>query len=358
MHSSHNYESSKPSSTKTASASLSSNRPSSETNCIRTPKARAVALERCTVKSSRMRSKSHLSAVSRERARMSWQQPCYCVTCLNLPTPGRGALEMRCKPCSKWRRPNKPKARLLGVKGQPRKNMSSQPETRGRCRSIKDHPLEEEKPCPSKSASSIINGDMTLDMTPMSIAAAGMGMRRSTATAPTAVDDTTATRTEWRQNCRALESSAEQSAARQCQTHFNPRPALLNITTKRSQSCGWQTSDWHASWEVLEETIEPSSANYHSFSLIPLADGSRSSQPTRSIIGPIWSEYLKATLKGPTYDLAIHGTSASASKNQEKLSESTLDASRSSAPSFRTSLTMTSYWPFSQEPPAKTWCGS
>jgi hypothetical protein len=41
---------------------------------------------------------------------------------------------------------------------------------------------------------------MTLDMTSMSIAAAGMGMQRSEATAPTAVDDTIVTRTEWLQS--------------------------------------------------------------------------------------------------------------------------------------------------------------
>jgi len=75
--------------------------------------------------------------------------------------------------------------------------VSSQPETRERCQFIEDHPLEEGKPCPSKSTSSIINGDTTLDMTSTSIVAVGMGMQRSAATVPTAVDDTTATRTEW-----------------------------------------------------------------------------------------------------------------------------------------------------------------
>jgi len=163
---------------------------------------------------------------------MSWQQPCYCVTCLNLPTPRHGAFETKCRPCSKWRRPNKPKSRLLGVEGQQWRNVSNKPETRGRCRSIKDHPLEEEKPCPSKSASSIINGDSMLDMTSMSITTAHTGMQRSAAIAPTAADDTTATRTEWLQNRRALESSAVQSTALHCQTRFDPRPALLNITAK------------------------------------------------------------------------------------------------------------------------------
>ena len=91
---------------------------------------------------------------------------------------------------------------------------------------------------PSKSASSIINGDTTLDMTSMSIAAAGMGMQRSAATAPTAVDDTIATKTEWLQNHRALESSAEQSAARRCPVRSDPRPALPNTMVKPSPSCG------------------------------------------------------------------------------------------------------------------------
>ena len=236
--------------------------------------------------------------------------------------------------------------------------MSSQPETRGRCRFIKDHPLEEGKPRPSKSTSSIINGDTTLDTTSTSIAAAGMGMPRSAATLPTTVDDTTVMRTEWLQNHWVLESSAEQSTARCCPAHFDPRPASRNTTAKPSPSCGWQTFGWHASWEVPEETIEPSYANYHSFSPTPLTDGSRSSQPTKSTTGLIWSEYSKATLRGPTYDPAIHGTSASASKNQEKLSESTPDASRSSALSFRTSPTMMSFWPLSQAPPVKTWRGS
>ena len=274
---------------------------------------------------------------------MSWRQPCYCVICLSLLIPKRGAFETRCRLCSMWRWPNRPKARLLGVRGQLRRNVSSRPETRGRCQYIKDHHIKEGKPRPSKSTSLTINGDTMLDMTSTSIIAVGMGMQRCAATAPTAVDDTIATRTEWLQNRQDLESSAEQSTACRCPIRFDPRPASPNTTAKPSPSCGWQTSGWHASSEVLEEMIEPSSTNYRSSSLIPLADGSRSSQPTRSMTGPIWSAYSKATSKGPTYAPTIRGTSASASKNQEKLSESTLDASRSSAPSFRTSPTTTSF---------------
>ena len=251
-------------------------------NRIQTPEARAVALEKCTSKSLGRRSQSHLSTASLEQARTSWRQPCCCVTCLNPRTPKRGAFETRCRIYFKWRQLSKPRAQPLDVEGQSRRNTSSQPETKGRCRSIKDHPLEEEKRRPSKSTSSIINGDTSLDMTSTSIVAVDMGMQRSAATAPTAADDTIATKTGWPQNHQALESSVEQCAARHCQTRFDPRPALPNTTAKPSQSCGWQTSGLHASWEVLEETIEPSSTNYRSFSSTPLADGSRNSLPTRS----------------------------------------------------------------------------
>ena len=120
---------------------------------------------------------------------MSWRQPCYCLICLCLPISKRGAFETRCRLCSKWWRPNRPKAQLLDVGGQPQRNVSSRPEMRGRCRFIKEHPLEEGKPCPSKSTSSIINSDTTLDMTSTSIAAVGMGTQRNAATVPTAVDE-------------------------------------------------------------------------------------------------------------------------------------------------------------------------
>ena len=94
-------------------------------------------------------------------------------------------------------------------RGLPQRNMSSRPETRGKYRFIKGHPHEEGKPRPSKSTPSMISGNTTLDMTSTSIAAVGMGTQRSAATAPTAADVTTATRTEWLQSHRALESSAE-----------------------------------------------------------------------------------------------------------------------------------------------------
>ena len=79
---------------------------------------------------------------------------------------------------------------------------------------------------------------------------------------------------------------------------------------------------------------------------------------TRSTTGPIWSGCSKETSRGPTYDPATHGISASASRNQKNLSESTLDAFRSSALIFRTSPTTTSFWPLSQAPRARIWCGN
>jgi hypothetical protein len=121
-------------------------------------------------------------------------------------------------------------------RGLPQRNMSSRPETRGKYRFIKGHPLEEGKPRPSKSTPSMINGNTTLDMTSTSIAAVGMGTQRSAATAPTAADVTTTTRTEWLQSHRALESSAEQSAARRCPVRFDLRLASPNTMAKPSPS--------------------------------------------------------------------------------------------------------------------------
>jgi hypothetical protein len=92
---------------------------------------------------------------------------------------------------------------------QPQKDTSSQPETRGRRRCIRNHPLKKGKQYPSRSASSTIKGSTTLDRTSTSIAAADMGMQRNVATTLTAVGVTTATKTEWCRNRRALESSAE-----------------------------------------------------------------------------------------------------------------------------------------------------
>ena len=192
LRSSHNYGSSKPSSTKTASALLSSSRPSSETNRTRTPKARAVALERCTVKSSGTRSQSHLSAASHERARMSWQQPCYCVACLNLPTPRRGAFETRCRLCSKWRQFSGPRARPLDVEEQPRRSVMSRPRTKRRCRSISSRPLEERTQHSSSTTPSTISDDTTHDATSTRIVTVDVGTLKSAVTAPTAAGDTTA----------------------------------------------------------------------------------------------------------------------------------------------------------------------
>ena len=62
---------------------------------------------------------------------------------------------------------------------------------------------------------------------------------------------------------------------------------------------------------------------------------------------------FEGTSRGPTYGPATRGTSASARRCQEKLSESRLDASQSNAP---TSQTTTSSWPLSQTPPAEIWC--
>ena len=60
------------------------------------------------------------------------------------------------------------------------------------------------------------SGDTTHDTTSMSIDAVDMGMQRSMVTAPTAVDDTTATRTGWPRTAgpsRVQQSDPQHAAA-------------------------------------------------------------------------------------------------------------------------------------------------
>ena len=233
-HNLRSYGTSKQSLMKIASASPSSSGPSSRTNHTRVAEVRMDELEKCTDRLSEMGSQSNPSAVSLERARTSWQRPCYYVTCVNPRTPKHDAFETRCRLCFKLWQLSKPRARPLDVEGQPRKNTSSRSETKGRCRSISNHPLEERKQRMSKTTSPIINGGTMHDTTSTSIIAVDMGMQRNAATAPTVADDTTATRTGWPQNHWALTCSAEQSAAHRCPARFDPRPALLNTTAKPS----------------------------------------------------------------------------------------------------------------------------
>ena len=157
--------------------------------------ARANELEKCTDRSSEMGSQNSPSAVSLEQARTSWQQPCCYVTCLNPRTPKHGAFETRCKFCFKWWQLSKQRVRHLDVEERPRRSTSSRTETKRRYQCISNHPLEEGKQRLSETASSMTSGDMTHDMTSMTIDAVDMEMQRSAVTAPTAADNMTATRT-------------------------------------------------------------------------------------------------------------------------------------------------------------------
>ena len=208
--------------TKIASASPSSSGPSSRTNHTRVAEVRADELEKCTDRLSETESHNSPSVISLEQDRTSWQQPCYYITCLNPRTPKHDAFETRCKLGFKWWQLSKPRARPLDIEGQPRRNTSSRSETKGRCWSISNHPLEEGKQRLSKTTSSIINGDTMHDTTSTSIVAVDMGMQRNAATAPTAADSTTATRTRWSRNHQALACSTEQSAARRWLARFDP----------------------------------------------------------------------------------------------------------------------------------------
>ena len=203
------YESSKRSSTKIASALSCLNRSSSRTSHTRLAEVSADGLEKYIDRSSETGSLSSPSAVSLERVRTSWRQQCCYAICPNRQTPKRDAFETRCRPCSKWRRFSRPRARPLDVKEQPHRSVMSQPRTKRKCRAISSRPLEGRRQHSSSTTPSTISDDTTHDATSMRIITVDMGTQKSTVTAPTAAGDTTATRTGWPRNRWALGCSAE-----------------------------------------------------------------------------------------------------------------------------------------------------
>jgi len=112
-----NYESSRQSLTRTANALSCLSRSSSRTCLTHLAEVSADELERCTDKSSETQSQSSLSAVSLEQARTLWQQQCCYATCPSPRTPRHSASETRYRPCSRWQRFNRQKARPLDVEG-------------------------------------------------------------------------------------------------------------------------------------------------------------------------------------------------------------------------------------------------
>ena len=96
-----NYESSKQSSTKIASALSCSNKSSSRTTHTRLAKVSADGLERCIGRSSETGNLSSPSAASHERARTSSQRRCCSAICPSCRTLKHGAFETRCRLYSK-----------------------------------------------------------------------------------------------------------------------------------------------------------------------------------------------------------------------------------------------------------------
>jgi len=86
----------------------------------------------------------------------------------------------------------------------------------------KEPPPRGKKTMLARSASSTIEGSATLDMTSTSTITADTGTLRSEATTLTMADVTIATRTEWLQSRRVLESLAGRSAARHYKARFDP----------------------------------------------------------------------------------------------------------------------------------------
>ena len=161
---------------KIASTLSSSSTPSSRTNHTRMAEVPADGLEKYIDRLSGTGNQNNPSATSLERARTSWRRRCCYVTCLNPQTPKRGEFKTRCRLCFKWWQFSRPRAHPLDVEEQPRRGLTSRSETKRRCRSISNHPLEERGQRLSKTTPSIINGDTTHDTTSTNIVAVDMGM--------------------------------------------------------------------------------------------------------------------------------------------------------------------------------------
>ena len=172
-----NYESSRQSLTRIASALSCLSKSSSRTCLSRLAKVSANELERYTDRSSEMQSLSSPSTVSLEQARTLWRQQCCYGKSQSHRTPKLDASETRCRLCSRWRQFSKPKARLLDAEELPLKSAMSQLKTKRKCRSISSHPLEGKRP--HSFSPSTISVDTMRGATLKRIDAVGTGTRKS-----------------------------------------------------------------------------------------------------------------------------------------------------------------------------------
>ena len=94
-------ESSRQNLMKIVSASSCSSRSLSRTCLTHLAEASAEGHERCIDRLSGTGSQNNPSAVSLERAKMSWQRRCCCVICLSHRIPKHDAFETRCRLCAR-----------------------------------------------------------------------------------------------------------------------------------------------------------------------------------------------------------------------------------------------------------------
>jgi hypothetical protein len=157
-----------------------------------------------------------------------------------------------------------------------------------------------------------------------------------------------------RPNHPVRESSARPYDERRSMPVSEPRLLSPSTRGRRGQSCGSQTTDWHASWEGQMMTTS-SSVIYPFSSPTPPEPGWSICLLRRSPTGTIWSKLSRETSKGRTCALGTRGTSEAAASSQGSPSKSTSGCFQRSAPSCPTLLTRISSGLSLPAPLAETW---
>jgi hypothetical protein len=157
-----------------------------------------------------------------------------------------------------------------------------------------------------------------------------------------------------RPNHPVRESSAGPYDERRSLPVSEPRLPSPSTRGRRGQSCGSQTTGWHASWEGRMMTTS-SSVIYPFSSPMPPEPGWSICLLCRSPTGTIWSKLSQETSKTRTCTPGTRGTSEAAASSQGSPSESTFDGFQSSAPSCPTLPTRMSSGLSLPTPLVETW---
>jgi hypothetical protein len=175
------------------------------------------------------------------------------------------------------------------------------------------------------------------------------------ATTPGVGDATTAGRIGVpRLNHPVRRLSAGPYDGRRSRPGFEPRLLSQSTRGRRGRNCGLRTTGWPGNW--VERTMTTSSsATSPCSSPTPLEPGWSTCLRGRSPTGTTWSKPSPATSRARTCAQGTPRISEAAASSQESLSGTTSGDSRSSAPSYPTSLIWMSSARSSPAPPAVTW---